>query len=116
MVFPILTQNRRMFTAIDQLTERELAPGYLARLVHTDQLTIAHLRVTAGSILPEHQHPHEQVTNILEGEFEMTVDGETRHCTAGSVVVIPGNTPHSARAITDCRLVDVFHPAREDYK
>lgn len=102
--------------SIDTLPTKELASGYHARLVHTDQLTVAHLEVEAGSILPEHQHPHEQITNILTGEFEMTVGGVTQHCTAGSVVVIPGNTPHSARAITDCRLVDVFHPAREDYK
>lgn len=29
---------------------------------------------------------------------------------------MPGHVPHSGRAITDCRITDVFHPAREDYR
>jgi quercetin dioxygenase-like cupin family protein len=35
---------------------------------------------------------------------------------AGSVALIPGGTPHGCRAITACRLVDAFTPARDDYR
>ena len=52
----------------------------------------------------------------MEGEFELTVGGESRVIKAGDVVVIPGNTPHSGKAVTDCRILDVFHPVRDDYK
>jgi len=75
-----------------------------------------HVTVKAGSALPEHHHPHEQITNIIAGEFEMTVDGVTRICRAGDVVVIASNKPHSGIALTDCRIMDVFNPPREDYK
>lgn len=94
----------------------EIFPGFYARMVHTQGLTIAHVQIHAGSVLPEHQHPHEQVTNILEGALEMTVDGQTAVCTAGMVVSIPPDAPHSARALTDCRVIDVFRPVREDYR
>ena len=30
--------------------------------------------------------------------------------------VIPGGTPHSGRALTACRALDVFSPVREDYR
>ncbi|MEN0004638.1 MAG: cupin domain-containing protein [Bacteroidota bacterium] len=104
------------FTLIDTVPEQELVPGFHGRMVHTDGLTIAHFRVEAGSRLPEHHHIHEQVTNVLSGELEMTVGGETYLCTAGTVVTVPPNVPHSAIAHTDCRLVDIFNPVREDYK
>ena len=100
----------------DSVAAKELVPGFTARLLHTDQITVGHVHAKAGSVLPEHQHPHQQVTNVISGELSMTVDGETRTCKAGDAVVIPGDTPHSARALTDCYLIDVFQPVREDYK
>lgn len=104
------------FLQLDQLPERELLPGFHAKLVHTERLTMAHFRVEAGAELPQHQHPHEQITTVLSGRFSLTVAGETRVCVPGMTVVIPGDTPHSGRALEDCRLVDVFQPAREDYR
>ena len=104
------------FINLTDLTPKELAPGYTARLVHTDHLTISHVSVVAGSPLPQHAHPHEQVANIVEGEFEMTVGGETRVLRAGAVAVIPPNVPHSGKAISKCYIVDVFYPVREDLR
>lgn len=95
---------------------REIIPGYRAKFVHTENVTIVYWDVTAGSPLPEHAHPHEQVTSVIYGEFELTVERETRHLSSGSVVIIPPNIRHSARALTDCTLIDVFYPGREDYR
>lgn len=104
------------FENTEDIAPQLLVPGFHARMVHTAGLTIAHVQIEAGSVLPEHQHPHEQITNILEGIMEMKVGGETSVCTGGMVVTIPGDTPHSARALTDCRVIDVFRPVREDYR
>lgn len=104
------------FFQLDSTPARELVPGFVAKLIHTDGLTVAHVRAVAGSRLPEHQHIHEQVTNVLEGELEMTLNGHTRHFGPGSVICIPSDVPHSARALTDCYLIDVFRPVREDYQ
>ena len=66
--------------------------------------------------MPEHQHPHEQVATSLEGSFELTVGSQTHVLEPGRVVIIPSNTPHGGRALTDCRLLDTFYPVREDYR
>lgn len=95
---------------------KDLVPGFDVRFVHTENMTFAFWDIKAGSLLPEHSHPHEQVANVLEGEFELTIDGEAQCVTPGMVAVIPGNAVHSGRAITDCKVVDVFCPVREDYR
>ena len=105
-----------MFITIKDLPDFKIIPGYTAKLIHTDELTVMHVTVEAGHALPEHQHPHEQITNVITGEFEMTIDGVTKVCRAGDAVVIAGNVPHSGRALTDCKIIDVFNPPREDYK
>ena len=59
---------------------------------------------------------HEQISNVLEGEFEMTLDGITQLLKPGTVAVIPSMTVHSGKAVTDCYILDIFNPVREDYK
>lgn len=105
-----------VFIHLHDIPEREIIPGFFAKMIHTEGLTVAHFRILAGSILPEHHHVHEQVTNVISGELEMTIGGETHVCKAGQCAAIPSNMPHSARALTDCYVVDVFRPTRDDYR
>jgi quercetin dioxygenase-like cupin family protein len=105
-----------MLIHLDNLTEREVVPGYKGKFVHSKNMTLAYWNITAGAPLPEHSHYHEQVVNVLEGTLELTVKGETHVLTPGSVVVIPPDVPHSGKAQTHCKVIDVFYPVREDYK
>jgi quercetin dioxygenase-like cupin family protein len=104
------------YLELGQITERELVPGFCVRLVHTDHLTLAFWSVEQGAVLPQHAHPHEQVTTLQEGQLELTVEGETKTLLPGSVVIIPPNVPHNGRAITGCRIIDAFYPPRDDYR
>ena len=104
------------FLSLKDIEEKEIVPGYRAKFVHSENMTLAYWDVDPGAALPEHSHPHEQIANVLEGRFELTVDGEPRVLEPGMVAVIPGGVSHSGVALTPCRLLDVFHPAREDYK
>jgi quercetin dioxygenase-like cupin family protein len=101
---------------VDTLPQKELCPGYVARLVHGAQTTVSFVDITKGHRLPEHHHPHEQVTYILEGELEMVVGGKKMLLKKGMVNIIPSNVPHSAFAHVDCKVIDCFSPARDDYR
>lgn len=101
---------------IADVEQKEIVPGFRARLIHGDSMTIAYWEIDGGNSLPEHSHPHEQLVNMVEGEFELTVDGTPNHLRPGDVYVIPGDVPHSGRSITDCRIIDVWHPCRDDYR
>lgn len=91
-------------------------PGYHGRMIHTRHMTIAFWEVEAGASVPEHSHANEQVMHVLEGEFKFTVGGSTNIYRRGDIVVIDPHVPHSGTAITACSLLDIFSPAREDYK
>jgi quercetin dioxygenase-like cupin family protein len=104
--------------AIDLETVREfvLAHGVSARVVHTGNVSVANVSLAAGAEVPEHMHHHEQVVTVVDGEIEMTVNGEPVTLVPGKVLVLHPMVPHSARAIQESRVVDVFHPVREEYR
>lgn len=95
---------------------KEIFPGIRARVVHTERTSQSFVEIQAGASFPQHQHPHEQTVNMLEGELEIVVGHETHRLTPGQVLVIPPDVPHSGRAVTNCRVLDVFAPTRDDYR
>lgn len=104
------------FINLKDISSRQIIEGAEAKFIHSDNLTFAVWTFKAGAKLPEHSHPHEQMTKRLSGQFEMTVDGETIVFTDDNVAVIPPNAVHSGKALTDCVMLDIFHPVREDYR
>ena len=104
------------FVSLASLEPRRPVAGFVGRFVHSEAVTVAYWDVEAGAALPEHTHPHEQVANVLSGRFELSVDGESRILDEGEVAVIPPGVPHGGRALTACRILDVFHPVRDDYR
>lgn len=99
----------------DTLPLKEMIPGFRARFVHSARMTLALWDIDAHAVLPEHHHPHEQITQLLEGEFELTVSSVRHHLKPSDVLVIPPNAIHSGRALTACKILDIFAPVREDY-
>ncbi|RME55388.1 MAG: cupin domain-containing protein [Caldilineae bacterium] len=101
---------------LSQMEERELFPGYRGKFIHTDNMTLVYWTIEANAPLPPHSHPHEQVVNMLSGEFELTVEGKSQVLKPGMVAVIPGGAEHTGRPLTRCHILDIFHPVREEYK
>ena len=104
------------FIDTGDITPREIAPGFFARFVHTHGMTLARITVRADARVPTHSHPHEQLTTVLSGELELTVGSEVKVLRAGMVAFIPGGVPHSARAVSACEVLDIFHPVRDDFR
>jgi quercetin dioxygenase-like cupin family protein len=98
---------------LKKIDSMEIIPGFKARVIQTDNITMAFWEIKAGSTLPEHDHPNEQITNLVKGTFELKVDGKISLLTPDSVVIIPPSIKHSGMAITDCEIVDIFYPRRD---
>ncbi len=101
---------------LSELPFHEVFPGYRGRFVHGEHITQAYWDIQEGYPVPLHHHHNEQIVNVLDGQYELTVDGKPHLLSAGDIFVIPPNVPHAGLAQTDCRLLDIFSPVREDYR
>jgi quercetin dioxygenase-like cupin family protein len=105
-----------MDVLLSAIESKEIMPGYVGKLIHGASMTIAFWEVAEGAAVPEHSHINEQIMQVLEGAFEFTVAGVTKVYRPGELVIIPPHIPHSGKALTPCKLMDVFSPVREAYK
>ena len=94
----------------------QIAPGIRRQTIVTGT-TMYQMRaqLDAGSVLPEHQHPQDQIAHVITGRVRMIVNGEPHELSAGDSLYLPGNTPHGAQTIEDASVIDTFSPPRADY-
>ncbi|MFM9996293.1 MAG: cupin domain-containing protein [Phycisphaerales bacterium] len=86
------------------------------RRVIGDKAMISHITLRRGFIVPTHQHENEQFSAVLSGRlrFGLGADGtpQRREVTVGpgEVIHLPSNLPHSAEALEDTVVLDIFSP------
>lgn len=101
---------------LDQIPPKEILPGLHGKMVHGSKMSLVFWEVDCGAEVPPHHHEHEQIMHVMEGQFEFTLEGVTRVYGPGDLVLIPSMATHSGKALTPCRLMDVFSPVREAYR
>ncbi len=105
------------FIDLKETLKKQLAAGVTLNLAWGEKLMLAVVELESGSTVPMHSHPHEQAGIVLEGEFDLTIGGETKRVRKGDMYIIPGGVEHgvvtgAGRAVA----LDIFHPVREDYR
>jgi len=105
-----------IFHRFSDIKTKEIAPGFFSKLIHTETNTINFIEVKAGCSVPRHQHIHEQGSFVIQGKFELTVNDIPQILDTGLFAIVPSNVWHSGTAVTDCKLIDIFSPVREEYK
>jgi quercetin dioxygenase-like cupin family protein len=63
-----------------------------------------------------HQHPHEQLTYVLSGEFEFTIGDDIKIVKAGDTMYKEPNIMHGCTCLKAGVLIDTFTPQRDDLK
>ena len=92
----------------------ERLPGWKDHTFSTDKMTFAHFDFTAGAKIHEHCHSNEEVWTVLDGELEVTIGGDAIIARPGLVAIVPPNTAHSVRALTDGKAIVTDSPVRTD--
>ena len=94
----------------------EIFPGVKIQTMASAQMMLSVVEMEPGAVVELHQHPHEQIGILIEGELTFTIADQQRTLRPGEMWRIPGGVPHSAVAGTDgVRALDAFCPVREDY-
>ncbi len=95
----------------------EMRPGLVhARRIEGERITMAVFELQPGAVVPEHEHPAEQMGLCIAGQLTFSVGDETRALGPGGTWSIPSGVPHRAEAGPQGAVaVEVFSPIRDDW-
>ena len=96
-----------------------ISPTRERYLAHGANLMLVAIDITdepRGEPDPFHNHPHEQVTYVVEGRINFLMGDEQFEMGEGDMIAVPPNIPHAIQPLTPrVRLLDAFNPIREDF-
>lgn len=105
-----------MFIFHNETTLEDLGNGVTRRiLAHDGNMMAVEVNFEKGAIGPLHNHPHEQLTYVLSGEFEFTIGEEKHVVRAGDTLYKRPNIMHGCVCLQPGTLLDTFTPVREDF-
>ncbi|AEM85933.1 cupin domain-containing protein [Streptomyces violaceusniger] len=89
----------------------------MIKALTADKAQVLRVEIAAGTVIPnpadpaeQEIHPMEQIDVILTGRMKYVVDGRELVLGAGEALGIPGGVPHSAVALEDTAMIEVFTP------
>jgi quercetin dioxygenase-like cupin family protein len=85
------------------------------KVVSGEKAMVAQLGLSKDCVVPLHHHESEQISVVLQGAVKFELEGQELIVRGGEVLVIPSNLPHSALAIEDSTVIEVFSPIRHDW-
>ena len=99
----------------NDIEPEQLNPLLTRQFISGEKAMVSRIMLAQGCLVPEHRHANEQISLVLSGALEFVVSGITHIVRAGEILVIPGDSPHSARALEDTENIDLFAPPRQDW-
>ncbi|MBD2715224.1 cupin domain-containing protein [Microvirga sp. STR05] len=112
----MLLASNRLFLEDDAQPWETVGAGVRRKvLTYDSQLMLVQVEFEAGSIGAPHRHVHTQMTHIVSGIFNVTIDGVMRVLQAGDTFHAPSNVVHGVVCVEKGVLLDAFSPMREDF-
>ena len=93
----------------------QLSDTATRRVIHSERMTTAQIRLSKGSVVPRHSHENEQISHVLKGSLLFQFDDREVTAYAGNLVEIASHEPHRVVALEDSVAMDVFQPVRQDW-
>lgn len=105
------------FPAPEACPRHTIYPGVEISTWWGEKLMLSLVEIQPHAVVEEHQHPHEQMGMVLEGQAIFIIDDTERILKPGDRYRIPGNVRHKVIALDEpFKALDVFSPPREEYK
>lgn len=84
-------------------------------LSYTDELMCVENHFEKGGIGAMHHHPHTQITYVVSGKFEFTINGEKKIVCAGDSMLKKDSVEHGCVCLEEGILLDIFNPMRKEF-
>ncbi len=97
------------------IPQEQLNEKLSRKYVSGEQITVAQLFLQKGCLVPQHSHVSEQVSLIVIGCLKFLIEGQEIIVRSSELLQIPSNARHSAEALEDTLVYDVFSPVRQDW-
>ena len=105
-----------MFNKADESGYKEVMEGVNQKtLVHGERTLLGKFKLAEGTIVPTHQHHHEQTGYLLSGRMRITIGEDSYDAEKGDSWCIPGNVEHGVKVLENSVVIEIFSPLREDY-
>ena len=89
---------------------------YRKTLAYNKNMMLCHFNLIKDSQIPLHSHEEHQIGYVLKGKLKFVTENGEFIAREGDSYVFDSNEKHGAIILEDTDVIDVFSPAREDYK
>jgi quercetin dioxygenase-like cupin family protein len=108
--------EKNMIVRNDDVILNELGKGVSRKiLAHVTNMMMVEVNFIKGAVGEIHEHVHEQISYIIKGSFEVTIDEKKELVKTGDTFYIKPNELHGVLALEESTILDVFTPQREDF-
>ncbi len=106
-----------MFFEYEKIQTEDLGQGISRKILAFDEkLMSVEVSFEKGAIGEAHLHDeHDQISYVLDGVFEYTIDSEKFIGRKGDSFYVKPNQMHGAVCLEAGRLLDIFTPQRKDF-
>ncbi|MHA1472957.1 MAG: cupin domain-containing protein [Promethearchaeota archaeon] len=95
----------------------EMLPGiYRKTLAYNKNVMLCHFSLDKNSRVPLHSHKEHQIGYVITGKLQFETEEGKFSVEAGDSYIFESNEKHGATILEDSEVIDIFSPARDDYK
>ena len=106
----------KKFYMAEELISEEVGDGVNRQILgFNEKMMMIKVDFKLNAIGVLHHHFHTQVTYVLSGIFEVSIDGESKILKGGDCFVVDSGLEHGVVCKQAGSLLDVFNPYREDF-
>jgi len=74
-------------------------------IIRKDTGTVTLFAFDRGQGLSEHTAPFDAMVQVIDGEAEITISGESNRVAAGEMIIMPANEPHAVMAVEPFKML-----------
>jgi quercetin dioxygenase-like cupin family protein len=108
--------KRKNISRKDIKTIKVFEGVYRKTLLYNKHLMLCHFILKKNANVPVHTHKEHQIGYIIKGKLKFITEQGEFIAKEGESYIFDSNEKHGAVVLEDTEAIDVFNPAREDYK